>query len=244
MSQRKKTPRKNPDAGSFKKPSKSMRQSPGEKKQKSLKKRHVASENKPTRRSRVTFQKPLTAGVAEHIESCMESAILSVLSKKLPVRQSIQEELTAFKHRLLRHCKNAKFPSTKLGSLKNLRRNMLEEQQIMDDIEENLTSLEGEIERSVENAHTTKESIDLLEDKIQKLKQEELGSDNLEMKMSNSDALQIPKASYQAPTLQENAQKLKNPTSLLKELNVMQSHPAAIDMFRLIEKSHAEIDAL
>ncbi|XP_053306443.1 uncharacterized protein LOC128468708 [Spea bombifrons] len=205
---------------------------------------HDPSQCKSAQRNRVTFQKPLATGISAHIENCMETAILSVVGRKVALRQSVQEQLIFFKKRLVQHCKNVKFSSTKMGNLKSIGKNLLEEQQRMGETEEILKCLEVEVEKAVENAETTMNCITHLEKKIENLKQLDFGNDSLEVIHTNLDAFQLPKASYHAVLMQEKAQMLKNPSMLLKELQVLQSATASFNLSRLIEKCHTEINDL
>ncbi|XP_063290861.1 uncharacterized protein LOC134575482 [Pelobates fuscus] len=237
--------KKSLDNAPEKKHSKGTQQSPGEQKKNSRKKLgHAPSGGKSVQQTRVTFQKPLTVGVLEHVESCMETAMLSVMSRKISLRQVVQGQLTSLTQRFLRQCKNAKFPSTKLNNLKSLKKNVLQEQRITEELEETMHSLDCKLEKAVENAQTAKDSILLLEEKIENLEQEASGSDTINVITSKANGLQLPKVSYTVPTMQDNFQNLKNPSMLLEELCVIQSTPAAVDLCRIIEKSYSVIDAM
>uniref|UniRef100_A0A8C5Q5F3 Centromere protein Q n=1 Tax=Leptobrachium leishanense TaxID=445787 RepID=A0A8C5Q5F3_9ANUR len=201
--------------------SKHVQHSPGARKQKHKKSGPGSPGSRSVQKTRVTFQNPLATAVIEHIESCIHTATL-----------------------LLRHCKNAKFPSTKLSNLKSLRRNILEEERATQELDETMNSLDGELQKAIANANASNDSITDQEEKIDSLKQKVLESDDFKIITSKSDALQLPKASYQAPTMQEYFKSLKNPSGLLKELGVMQYTPVADEMRRVIENCYAEIDAL
>ncbi|XP_053549757.1 centromere protein Q [Bombina bombina] len=199
---------------------------------------------KSIRVTQTAEQKPLTTSVIEHIQCCIETAMLSVLSRKIPGRQVIQELLTSLKQRLLRQCKKMKAPSTKLGNLKHLRRDLADEQNRMEANEAALKSLEDELKKAVETTQRIEEEIVPLQEKLDHLRPELEEEQQLEDGSLNSDALQIPKTSFETVTTQENVQLLKNPNLLLKELCLIESTPAAKDLRRLIEKSYAETDKL
>uniref|UniRef100_A0A8C5WEY9 Centromere protein Q n=1 Tax=Leptobrachium leishanense TaxID=445787 RepID=A0A8C5WEY9_9ANUR len=251
MRQRKKVPantqepeRKKKMSRSKKEASKHVQHSPGARKQKHKKSGPGSPGSRSVQKTRVTFQNPLATAVIEHIESCIHTATLVVLARKHSVSHPVREQLTAFTQRLLRHCKNAKFPSTKLSNLKSLRRNILEEERATQELDETMNSLDGELQKAIANANASNDSITDQEEKIDSLKQKVLESDDFKIITSKSDALQLPKASYQAPTMQEYFKSLKNPSGLLKELGVMQYTPVADEMRRVIENCYAEIDAL
>ncbi|MEE6518752.1 hypothetical protein FKM82_029939 [Ascaphus truei] len=147
---------------------------------------------------------------------------------------------------LLRHCHSMKVPATKLGNLKSLRRDLAEEQHRMEANEVTLQALQDDIEKAVQTAHRIEEDIVPLEEKVETLKREadERRDQQLEVNHANSGTLQLPKATFRAPTMHEDVRMLKNPDLLLKELRVIEETSAAMDLRRLIEKSYAETDAL
>ncbi|KAM4622493.1 centromere protein Q isoform 3-T4 [Discoglossus pictus] len=203
-----------------------------------------AEGSKVVRVSKTENYKPLTASVTEHIQGCIETAMLSVLSRKLSGWQSVQEHLTPLKQRLLQHCKTIKAPSTKLGNLKCLLKEIAEEQCRIKANEAALTSLVHELDMAVETAQRIEEEIVPLQEKFDRLKGETMEDEELKVNHTNADILQLPKASFQAPTVQENVRLLKNPELLLKELCLLESTPAAMDMRKLIEECYRETDAL
>ncbi|KAM4702906.1 centromere protein Q [Rhinophrynus dorsalis] len=206
----------------------------GTMKQKSRRKQCVSpSEIKSVRETKDTGRKHLTVGVQKHIESYVEAAILSALSREHHAHQDVQILLRCLKQKLLSHCKQVKAPSTKLGILKNLKKDLFEELHKKEGNEIILMDLKGDIEKAVESAHQIEEQITVLEEAVNNLKQ-----------VTSSDIVQLPDEIFQAPTMQENIRMLKKPNLLLKDLHVIQSNPVSISMQNLIAKSYNGIDLL
>ncbi|KAG9460903.1 hypothetical protein GDO78_018822, partial [Eleutherodactylus coqui] len=74
--------------------------------------------------------------------------------------------------RLLQLCKNMKLPATKLGNLRNLAKDLQEEQHRMEKYEDTLESLNHEIEEVVRTTEKIEESTVSLKSKIETLKQQ------------------------------------------------------------------------
>ncbi|KAE8591540.1 hypothetical protein XENTR_v10018485 [Xenopus tropicalis] len=85
--------------------------------------------------------KPLANSILEHIEMCLEAAILSV-SHDLRTPPYAQDSLKCLKQKLLCHCKKMKAPTTKMSILKNLKKDVFGELQRMEASEETITCLE------------------------------------------------------------------------------------------------------
>ncbi|XP_075073389.1 centromere protein Q [Mixophyes fleayi] len=191
------------------------------------------------------IRKPLLPEVLEHIETCIDTAVLSVLSrKKVKAFHAVQSQLSHLKQRLLRHCKTVQVPASKLINLKSIRRDLAEEQRRMKINQDMLESLTQEVEKVVETVNTIEDSTGTLEAKLESLKQRAAGDPQSLGKLNIADPLQLPKSTFNAPTIQENVKKLKNSELVLKELSDIESNPLCKDMLTLIEKSCAEIDAL
>ncbi|XP_068111702.1 centromere protein Q [Hyperolius riggenbachi] len=213
----------------------------------------------------------LSAEVVEHIESLMNTALLSVLSKKRAKDfDLLQAELTPLENRLMKQCKKNMFPRTKLENLKNLSRDVAEERRKLEANEEILESLNSETEKAVQAAEDIEDSISILEEKLKTLRsqkartavaqceteQAENTEDSLqgipktvllqsaktaEAEVANTDPLQLPKATFEATPYYEKVKKLKNPEKVLKELSRIESNPAYKGMSSLIEKVYAEV---
>ncbi|XP_044153370.1 uncharacterized protein LOC122940719 [Bufo gargarizans] len=188
---------------------------------------------------------PLQAEIIQHVERCIDTAVLSVLSrKKVTAFETVQVQLSSLKKRLLQLCKDIRVPATKLGKLKNLARDVLQEQRKMEEYEDTLESLNHEIEEAVEMAEKIEESTVALEGKVEILNQQTPETSQSLDEISNKDPLQLPPATFDAPTLQDQAKKLDNPKLILKKLTLVQSNPVYKNMLNLLQTSYAEISTL
>uniref|UniRef100_A0A6I8QBE3 Centromere protein Q n=1 Tax=Xenopus tropicalis TaxID=8364 RepID=A0A6I8QBE3_XENTR len=176
--------------------------------------------------------KPLANSILEHIEMCLEAAILSV-SHDLRTPPYAQDSLKCLKQKLLCHCKKMKAPTTKMSILKNLKKDVFGELQRMEASEETITCLEDNIENALDASDRIKEQIVDFEQKMDSRK-----------KVIHFNTLLLPSASFQAPTMQEYVGMLKNPTFLLKDLQVIESCHLSTYMRDLIEKSYSEAECL
>ncbi|XP_040293823.1 uncharacterized protein LOC121005263 [Bufo bufo] len=212
----------------------------------SRKRQRRSSEKKAMRLKKGKNACPLHAEIIQHVESCINTAVLSVLSrKKMAAFEPVQVQLSSLKQRLLQICKDIKVPATKLGKLKNLARDVLEEQRKMEEYEGTLESLNHEIEEAVEMAEKIEESTVALEGKFEILKQQTPEtSQSLDEMISTKDPLQLPPGTFDAPTLQDQAKKLENPKLFLKKLTLVQSNPVYKNMLNLLHTSYAEISTL
>ncbi|XP_056387067.1 centromere protein Q isoform X2 [Hyla sarda] len=189
---------------------------------------------------------PLQAEVLQLVESCINTAMLSVLSKKkVPSFESIQGHLSVLKKRLLQLCKDMRVPATKLGKLKNLERDIQEEKRKMAEYEETLELLNQDIEEAVEAAKEMEESTASLEEKMETLREQAADmSSSLEETLSNTDPLQLPPTTFQAPTMQDRVRKLQNPELILKELTQVQGNPVYKNLQTLLPMCYTEISTL
>ncbi|XP_063814568.1 centromere protein Q-like isoform X2 [Pseudophryne corroboree] len=209
------------------------------------KQRRDPSAGKSIRVAKTNFQKSLSTEVSEYIEICINTAIMSVLSnKKLTSFHAVQTQLSNLKARLLQHCKKIKVPVSKLGNVKSLRRELVEEQRKMEINQATLDSLTHEVEKAVKAANTVEESTEDLEAKLEWLKQRAEGADQSPDTVKHLDPIQLPKSTFKAQTMQEKVQKLRSSKILLGELSQIESSPVYKNMLTLIEKSYAEIDSL
>ncbi|XP_077107232.1 uncharacterized protein LOC143764962 isoform X4 [Ranitomeya variabilis] len=151
---------------------------------------------------------PLHTAVLQHIEACLTVAEMSVLSRKrLSAIKYPKHPLSHLKQRLLKLCKKLRLPVTKVHKVKNLAKDILEEQHKMNVYEDTLESLEDKI-------------------------------------LSNIDPLELPQGTFEAPTMQDMAKKLKNPKLLLKVVSRVQSRRIYKNARNLLKMSYAETSTL
>ncbi|KAG9469883.1 hypothetical protein GDO78_019446 [Eleutherodactylus coqui] len=118
------------------------RKNPDSQEQTSRKRQRQNSKDKAMRLIKGKNVCPLKADVIQHIESCMNTAVMSVLGRKqVTAFEPVQVHLSRLKQRLLQLCKNMKLPATKLGNLRNLAKDLQEEQHRMEKYEDTLESL-------------------------------------------------------------------------------------------------------
>ncbi|CAJ0917817.1 unnamed protein product [Ranitomeya imitator] len=98
---------------------------------------------------------------------------------------------------LLKFCKKIRLPVTKVHKVKNLAKDIVEEQHKMNVYEDTLESLEHEIEEAVETIEKIDDSIVALEGKVEAMK--ELTQDKI---LLNIDPLELPQRTFEAPTMQ------------------------------------------
>ncbi|XP_071986028.1 centromere protein Q isoform X3 [Engystomops pustulosus] len=189
---------------------------------------------------------PLQAEVIQHIERCINTALWSVLSrKKGKAFEPVENHLSYLQRRLLQVCKDLRVPASKLGNLKNLARDVQEEQRKVEVLEDTVEALNREIEEAVETADQITESIMNLEGKLKTLKQQATDSSQFSDPMSsNKDTLHLPPSTFEAPIMQDQAKKLENPSLILKEVCRVRSDPIYKNMLGLLETSYAEISNL
>ncbi|XP_077113680.1 centromere protein Q-like isoform X1 [Ranitomeya variabilis] len=183
---------------------------------------------------------PLHPAVLQFIEACLNIAEMSVLSKKkVSAIESPQHHLSHLKQRLLKFCKKIRLPVTKVHKVKNLAKDIVEEQHKMNVYEDTLESLKHEIEEAVETAEKIEDAIVALEEKVEAMK--ELTQDQI---LLNIDPHELPQRTFEAPTMQDMAKKLKNPKLLLKAISQAQSNPIYKNALNLLQMSYAETSTL
>ncbi|KAM5140996.1 centromere protein Q [Mantella aurantiaca] len=230
-------------AGSDKKVTKRKKKPSSNQEQSASKKQRLEKgEKKTVKVPKEKVQKPISPDVVQHIESLMNTAELSVLSSKRIVNfENVQAALADLKKMLLQHYKKLKFPSIQLEKLKSLRKDIADESHKLENNQEVLESLNNEVEKAVEDSYAIEESTQALEEKLETLTQQAAEDAHTLVKVTNSDPLQLPKATFEAATFQEKVKKLKNPNAVLKELKLMEENPAYRGMHKLIVKSFKEI---
>lgn len=232
QSSRTKKPSSNTGVGKRKKPRS------GEQTSEKRPRRH-SPEDKAIWRSKQKNAAPLQAEVLQHVESCITTAVMSVLSrKKVPAFQPIQVHLSLLQQRLLHLCKDMRVPATKLGKLRNLARDVQEEQRKMEECEDTLQSLDHDIEEAVQMTEKIEEDTATVEGKIETLKQQE------NPQITDTDPLPLPHGTFQAPAMQDLARKLHNPDVVLKEVSRVRSHPVYERLQNLLPMCYAEISSL
>ncbi|XP_073453131.1 centromere protein Q isoform X4 [Aquarana catesbeiana] len=221
--------------GSDKKVTKRKKKPSGNREQSGSKKQHLA-------------RRRFRAVLGSHREDCdvtlcsTEIGVRSVLSgKRIVDFENVQAELSGLKKRLLQHYKKLKFPSVQMENLKNVRKDLAEEKRKLEHNQEMLESLNNEVEKAVEESYAIEESTKALEEKLESLTQQAAEDVQTLGNVTNSDSLQLPKATFMAVPFQEKVKKLKNPNAVLKELVLMEENPAYRGMRKLIEKSFNEI---
>ncbi|XP_073444385.1 centromere protein Q-like isoform X2 [Dendrobates tinctorius] len=184
--------------------------------------------------------RPLHIAVLQYIEACFNTAEMSVLSKKkVSAIESPQHHLSHLKQRLLKFCKKIRLPVTTVHKVNNLDKDILEEQHKMMVYEDTLESLKHEIQEAVETTEKIEDAIVALEGKIEAMKK--LTQDQIVL---NIDALELPQRTFEAPTMQGMAKKLKNPKLLLKAISRVQSNPIYKNALNLLQMSYAETSTL
>ncbi|XP_075203528.1 centromere protein Q-like [Anomaloglossus baeobatrachus] len=188
---------------------------------------------------------PLQAEVLLHIEACLTVAEMSALSRKKVAATESPDYLSRLKQRLLKFCKDMRFPVTKVHTLKNLAKDILEEQHKMKESEDSLEYLKDNIKEAVDMANTVENSIEALEKMVETLNEQESETSQPQDEiLSNIDPLELPQGTFEAPTMQDMAKKLKNPKLILKKLSRVQSNPIYTDAMNLLQMAYAETSTL
>ncbi|XP_073444387.1 centromere protein Q-like isoform X2 [Dendrobates tinctorius] len=188
----------------------------------------------------------LHIAVLQYIEACLNVAEMSVLiRKKIATIKSPQHPLSHLKQRLLKFCKKIRLPVTKVHKLKNLTKDILEEQRKMMVYEDTLESLKHEIETTMMTVEKIEDSIVALEGKIEAMKKHSSKTSQFQDKIIlNIDPLELPQGTFEAPTMQDMAKKLKNPKLLLKAVSQVQSHQIYKNALNLLQMSYAETSTM
>ncbi|XP_068867885.1 centromere protein Q isoform X2 [Aphelocoma coerulescens] len=193
---------------------------------------------------------PLSENSRLFLEDVVDSVVLSVLSQQREKKDDVQKHLNVLKERVLKSFRTLKVPPGKLGNLKNILSLQMAEKQMLETNEESLVQLQEEITDAERSADRIKESVQQLQYKIQVLKNQ-LEEDEKEARKvfqeNSSGALhlpELPKRSFQAPTLQEEILKVKNQKGLLKDMNAIQQSADLKNLLTLIEKTYEKVDLL
>ncbi|XP_075203527.1 centromere protein Q-like [Anomaloglossus baeobatrachus] len=168
----------------------------------------------------------------------------SALSRKKVAGIASTDYLSRLKQRLLKFCKDMRFPVTKVHKLKNLAKDILEEQHKMKASEDTLEYLKHNIKEAVDTENMVENSIEALEKMVETLNEQESETSQFQDEISNIDPLELPQGTFEAPTMQDMAKKLKNPKLILKKLSRVQSNPIYTDAMNLLQMAYAEISTL
>lgn len=193
---------------------------------------------------------PLSENSRLFLENIVDSVVLSVLSQQREGKDDVQKHLNVLKNRVLRSFKTLNVPPGKLGNLKNILGLQMAEKQMLETNEESLVQLQEEINEAERSAERIEENIQQLKYKIQVLKNQ-LEKDEKDARKvfqeNGSGALhlpELPKHSFQAPTLQEEILKVKNQKDLLKDMNAIQQSADLKNLLALAEKAYEKVDLL
>ncbi|XP_074392617.1 centromere protein Q isoform X2 [Zonotrichia albicollis] len=193
---------------------------------------------------------PLSENSRLFLENIVDSVVLSVLSQQREGKDDVQKHLNVLKNRVLGSFKTLNVPPGKLGNLKNILGLQMAEKKMLETNEESLVQLQEEINEAERSAERIEENIQQLKYKIQVLKNQ-LEKDEKEARKvfqeNGSGALQLPelpKRSFQAPTLQEEILKVKNQKDLLKDMNAIQQSADLKNLLTLAEKAYEKVDLL
>ncbi|NXT84319.1 CENPQ protein, partial [Zapornia atra] len=192
----------------------------------------------------------LSESNTQFLESVMDSVILSVLCQQRERKDDVQKHLNLLKERVLRFFKRLKVPPGRLDHLKNVVSLQMAEKQMLETNEESLTKLQEEINEAERSAERIEETLQQLQYKIQVLKNQLEEDEKKARKVfqeNDSGTLhlpELPKQSFQAPTLQEEILKVKNQKGLLKDMNTIQQSADMKNMLTLIEKTYEKVDFL
>ncbi|XP_064565987.1 centromere protein Q isoform X2 [Zonotrichia leucophrys gambelii] len=193
---------------------------------------------------------PLSENSRLFLENIVDSVVLAVLSQQREGKDDVQKHLNVLKNRVLGSFKTLNVPPGKLGNLKNILGLQMAEKKMLETNEESLVQLQEEINEAERSAERIEENIQQLKYKIQVLKNQ-LEKDEKEARKvfqeNGSGALQLPelpKRSFQAPTLQEEILKVKNQKDLLKDMNAIQQSADLKNLLTLAEKAYEKVDLL
>ncbi|XP_016068327.1 PREDICTED: centromere protein Q [Miniopterus natalensis] len=203
---------------------------------------------KITSSKRKTWE-PLSKSSRQHLQTMMETVIISILSNKGRENEQIQYHLNCLKNRLLQLCETLKVPPHKLKDLTNVSSLLKVEKARHRANEEGLASLQEEIDKIVETTESVTENIQSLKNKIQILTSEVEDDEEKVKQMFQIDSgvLSLPELSQKslkAPTLQEEIlAQIPNQNALLKDFDVLRNSSQTKNMLTFIEEAYKRLDA-
>ncbi|XP_032155540.1 centromere protein Q isoform X2 [Sapajus apella] len=198
---------------------------------------------------RKTWQ-PLSKSSRDHLQTMMESVIITILSKSIKEKEEIQYHLNVLKTRLLQLCETLKVPPKKTEDLANVS-SLLNVERARDKAnEESLALLQEEIDKMVETTELMTGNIQRLKNKIEILASEVEEEEEKVKQMhqiNNSGVLSLPELSQKtlkAPTLQKEILALiPNQNALLKDLDILHNSSQMKSMLTFIEEAYKKLDA-
>ncbi|KAM4034920.1 centromere protein Q-like [Anomaloglossus baeobatrachus] len=188
---------------------------------------------------------PLQPEVLQYIEACLNVAEMSVLRRKKSVSIKRPLHLSRLKERLLQFCKKMTFPVTEVHTLKNLAKGILEEQRRMEANKDTLKYLNDNINEAVDTENKIENSIEALEKMVETLDEQESETSQPQDVISrNIDPMELPQGTFEAPTRQDMAKKVKNPKLILKKLSRVQKKKIYKKSMNLLQMAYAETSTL
>lgn len=197
---------------------------------------------------RQTWQ-PLSKSSREHLQTMMESVVISILSNSIRENKQIQYHLNFLKKRLLQLCETLKVPPKKLQDLSRVSGLLKMERAQHRANEEGLASLQEEIDKMVATIESMTGDIHSLKNKVHVLTSEVEEEEKKIKQMFQIDngVLSLPELSQKslrAPILQgEILTLIPNQNSLLKDLEVLHNSSQMKHMFTFIEEVYKRLDA-
>lgn len=198
---------------------------------------------------RNTWQ-PLSKSSIEHLQTIMETVIITILSDSGTKNEQTQYHLNCLKKRLLQQFETLKVPPKKQKDLTNVSSLLKMERAQHRANEEGLALLQEEIDKMVETTESVTENIQTLKNKIQILTseiEEEEEKVKQTFQIDGSGVLSLPELSQKslkAPTLQEEMlAQIPNPLPLLKDLDVLHNSSQMKNMLTFIEEAYKRLDA-
>ncbi|KAF6364206.1 centromere protein Q [Rhinolophus ferrumequinum] len=197
---------------------------------------------------RNTWQ-PLSKSSTEHLQTIMETVIITILSNSRTKNEQTQYHLNCLKKRLLQQFETLKVPPKKQKDLSNVSSLLKMEKAQHRANEEGLALLQEEIDKMVETTESVTENIQTLKNKIQILTSE-VEEEEEKVKQTfqiDSGVLSLPELSQKslkAPTLQkEILAQIPNQLPLLKDLDVLHNSSQMKNMLTFIEEAYKRLDA-
>ncbi|XP_012616317.1 centromere protein Q [Microcebus murinus] len=198
---------------------------------------------------RKTWQ-PLSKSSRDHLQTIMESAIITILSENIKEKEEMQYHLNFLKKRLLQLYETLKVPPEKLKDLANVSSLLNMERAQGRANEESLELLQEEIDKMVETTELMTGNIQSLKNKIEILAsevEEEEKTLKQVLQVDSSGVLALPELSQnslKAPILQKEILALiPNQKALLKDLDILHNSSQIKDMLMFIEEAYKKLDA-
>ncbi|XP_069088970.1 centromere protein Q [Pleurodeles waltl] len=204
----------------------------------------------PLSPTRTAKWKVMSKDSQDYLKTVISGAVLSLLSRNIPEKDAVQKHLRILEGKLLSHCQDLKVPPAVPKLYKNIAGKLAQESEQMEYSQATLETLQDNLDKSVQALEHMGEEIETLQEKISVLKsqqddeEEEETSGEVFDDVENILSIELPKASIDAPLLQEEVLKIPNQEALLQELCASRSLPATRNIQALIEQAYAEVDNL